>query len=259
MSQVEGKGASPALKGILIFLSLPLYGIPLLIGWLVSLSVNSKEEAVQATWADVEVLIQRRLALVNRLIGLVQDYASHERDSFSKVAQARATLGSSTDDLDTKVTAAKSLDASFIKLLAVSEDYPELKADAQYAQVIGEISSTEDQLALARKEYNDRVRAYNLSIRQPPGSWIAWWSGLTPHLYYQEQEREGMADQHSIRSEPVEVSAEIEPSTSEVAGRSGAASPTAIETLKQLKEMLNAGLVTESDYEKKKSEILAQM
>jgi LemA protein len=129
----------------------------------------SQEEAVKAQWAQVENQLQRRNDLIPNLVETVKGYASHEEQVFKEVADSRARLaGASTPDA--KIDAANAQTAAVGRLIAIAENYPQLKANEQFNRLMDELSGTENRIAQERRRYNEAVQAYNTARRQFPAN-----------------------------------------------------------------------------------------
>ena len=129
----------------------------------------SQEEAVKAQWAQVENQLQRRNDLIPNLVETVKGYASHEEQVFKEVADSRARLaGASTPDA--KIDAANAQTAALGRLIAIAENYPQLKANEQFNRLMDELSGTENRIAQERRRYNEAVQAYNTARRQFPAN-----------------------------------------------------------------------------------------
>lgn len=157
--------------------------IVFLLGWgivmynrFVSLTNNTKE-----AWADIDTQLKRRYDLIPNLVETVKGYASHERETFDAVTEARAKATSINID-PTKVTpeqikalegAETGLSSALGKLLAVAENYPELKANENFLELQRELSDTENKIQSARRFYNSNVRDLKTALQQFPGNIIA--------------------------------------------------------------------------------------
>ncbi|MBE3562946.1 MAG: LemA family protein [Hydrogenibacillus schlegelii] len=142
------------------------------------------EEAVNAAWSQVENQLQRRADLIPNLVATVKGYAAHEEDLFTRVAEARARLAGAAGVAETEQAAA-ALDGALGRLLAIAENYPNLKADANFRQLADELAGTENRLAVARMDYNDAVRRYNSLLRRFPNHLIGRLFGFEPRSYFQ--------------------------------------------------------------------------
>ena len=128
----------------------------------------SQEEAVKAQWAQVQNQLQRRNDLIPNLVETVKGYASHEQEVFQAVADSRAKLAGATTPADA-IAAANQQTAALGRLLAIVENYPQLKANESFNRLMDELAGTENRIAVERMRYNERVQAYNTSRRQFPG------------------------------------------------------------------------------------------
>jgi LemA protein len=140
-------------------------------------SLVSAEEEVKAAWAQVENVYQRRADLIPNLVATVKGSAQHEEKVLTEVTQARASATQvklSADDLSNpeKVKAFENAQAQLTgalgRLLVVSENYPDLKANAAFRDLQSQLEGTENRIAVERKRYNDAVRDYNIKCREFP-------------------------------------------------------------------------------------------
>jgi len=145
-------------------------------------SLQAKDEAVNAAWSEVENQYQRRADLVPNLVNVVKGYAKHEKDVLVQVTQARASVASLKIDAQTlqdpaafqKFQQAQAqLGSALSRLIAVSENYPDLKANQQFLDLQAQLEGTENRIAVARKRYISTVQDYNTYVRQFPQSLTA--------------------------------------------------------------------------------------
>ena len=146
-------------------------------------SIISKHETITAKWAQVENQLQRRNDLIPNLVNTVKGYAEHEKTVFEDVTNARSQWGKA-NTLDEKVKAAGTMDAVLSRLLLVVENYPNLKADQTFLQLMDELAGTENRIAVERMRYNEAVRDYNVSVRMFPGNVVARVFGYKPATEY---------------------------------------------------------------------------
>jgi len=141
-------------------------------------------ENIDATWAQVENQLQRRNDLIPNLVETTKGYAKHEQEIFTAVAEARSKLiGAGTRDA--KIDAANDVSSALSRLLAISERYPELKANAQFARLSDELAGTENRIATERRRFNDAVRDFNTYIKQLPQALTARLFGFKPEKYFE--------------------------------------------------------------------------
>ena len=146
-------------------------------------SIPRAENAVTAAWAEVENQYQRRADLVPNLVETVKGYASHERETLEAVVNARAQATSiqlKADDLTPeklkKFEAAQGeLRSALGRLLAVAENYPQLKANENFRDLQAQLEGTENRIAIARRRYIEGVQGFNDLITVPPTSWTNSW------------------------------------------------------------------------------------
>jgi LemA protein len=149
-------------------------------------SIQSKDEGVKAAWAEVVNQYQRRADLVPNLVSTVKGYAQHEEDVFIKVTEARASVGKVTINADQlgdaaavqKFQAAQGeLSSALSRLMAVSENYPQLKADGLFQNLQAQLEGTENRIAVARNRYISAVQDYNVFVRSFPQNLTAMMFG----------------------------------------------------------------------------------
>ena len=144
------------------------------------------ETAAQAK-QQISVQLQRRADLVPNLVNTVKGYAQHEEAVFTQVATARAGLAGAiqTGDPQQMATANGQLTGALGRLLAISEAYPQLKADQGFLRLQDELTGTENRIATSRNDYNDAVKAYNAYIRTFPQAITAKVTGAKPRTYFE--------------------------------------------------------------------------
>jgi len=140
-------------------------------------AIQSKDEGVKAAWSEVVNQYQRRADLVPNLVNTVKGYAAHEEEVFTKVTEARASVGKvtiSADQLDDAAAIAKfqqaqgELSSALSRLMAVSENYPQLKADGLFQNLQAQLEGTENRITVARNRYIQAVQDYNTFVRSFP-------------------------------------------------------------------------------------------
>jgi LemA protein len=128
-----------------------------------------QEESVKSQWAQVQNQLQRRNDLIPNLVETAKGYASHEESVYKDIADARSKLLAAKSPEET-IQAANQQTSALGRLLAVVENYPQLKADEQFNRLMDELSGTENRIAVERMRYNEKVQAYNVSRRQFPSN-----------------------------------------------------------------------------------------
>lgn len=145
--------------------------------------IVTEEQGVDAAWSQVENQLQRRADLIPNLVEVVKGYATHEKEVFSNIAAARSAMMGAGNRTD-KIAAANQFESAVGRLLVVTENYPQLKADSNFARLMDELSGSENRLAVERKRYNDSVQQYNTDVRGIPGSWWARIGGFPAQKEY---------------------------------------------------------------------------
>ena len=155
--------------------------------------VNRAKEA----WADIDVQLKRRYDLIPNLVNTVKGYATHESEAFEKVTKARAEAMQAKTP-EEKGQAENMLAGTLKSLFAISEAYPELKANQNFLALQTELSDTENKIQSARRFYNGNVRDLNTGLESFPGNLIASMFGFTKKEYFELTEG-------SAEKEPVKV------------------------------------------------------
>jgi LemA protein len=143
-----------------------------------------ENEGVNGQWAQVENQLQRRNDLIPNLVSTVKGYAAHEEKVFADIADARAKLAGA-GSIDEKAAAAGELQGALSRLLVVVENYPTLKADAQFQALMDELTGTENRLAVERMRFNELVRDFDTKIKQFPTSLFASITGFKARAYFE--------------------------------------------------------------------------
>jgi len=150
-----------------------------------NLLVNLDEKA-KSNWSQVDNQLQRRADLIPNLVETVKGYAAHEKEVFKQVSDARSKLaGGGT--VGERAAAEGELSSALSRLLAIVENYPQLKADVNFRQLSDELAGTENRIAVARMDYNQAVQAYNSAIRRFPAVIVARIMGFDPKEYFQKE------------------------------------------------------------------------
>jgi LemA protein len=145
--------------------------------------IVTMDEQVKSNWAQVDVVLQRRADLIPNLVETVKGFAAHEEVVYGDIAKARSALLNAKTPSD-KIAANGQLDGALGRLLAVVENYPQLKSNENFLRLQDELAGTENRIAVERKRYNDSIQAYNTFIRQFPNSLFASWAGFKENDAY---------------------------------------------------------------------------
>jgi len=148
----------------------------------------AKHNDIQAQFAQIDTQLQRRADLIPNLVSTVKGYAKHEEAVFDNIANARAGLLNAQDPAS-KIAANNRLDGAIGRLLAISENYPDLKANQNFLSLQDQLEGTENRISVERRRYNLTVRDYNTYIQQFPASLWAGIAGFhTDNDYFQAEQ-----------------------------------------------------------------------
>mgnify|MGYP001259251190 FL=1 len=159
-------------------------------------SMVAQEEAVSTAWSNVENQYQRRSDLIPNLVNTVKGYAAHEKETFDAVVSARAKATQTTvsiDDLTPEKMQAYQraqgeVGSALSRLLAVTENYPELKANENFKELQTQLEGTENRISVERRNFNKATREYNTAIRKFPRNIVAGMFGFEKHPYFEAEE-----------------------------------------------------------------------
>lgn len=155
-----------------------------------------KEEGVNAAWSNVETQYQRRSDLIPNLVNTVKGYAAHESQTLASVTEARAratsinlSAGELTPERLAQFQQAQAEVRSALgRLIAVAESYPDLKANQNFIELQSQLEGTENRIAVARKDFNDAARKYNVAVRRFPSNLVAALFGFDQKPYFEAAE-----------------------------------------------------------------------
>ncbi len=142
-----------------------------------------KREAVSAAWSQVDVVLERRADLIPNLVETVKGYAAQEQTVFRDVADARAALLSAGTPQG-KIAANAQLDSALGRLLAIVENYPQLKSNENFLRLQDELAGTENRIAVERRRYNEAVQDYNTYVGLFPNNLVASLAGFVRNDAY---------------------------------------------------------------------------
>ncbi|MBB4044641.1 LemA protein [Bacteroides reticulotermitis] len=186
------------MKKSLIIIAAIAAAAVLLIGWSVGAynSLVTMDENVSTQWANVETQYQRRADLIPNLVNTVKGYASHEKETLEGVVAARSQatqIKVDPSDLTPEKLAAYqkaqgAVTSALGKLLAITESYPDLKANQNFLELQAQLEGTENRITVARKNFNDAAQSYNTAIRRFPKSIFAGMFGFDKRAYFAAEE-----------------------------------------------------------------------
>jgi LemA protein len=188
---MQGRSGVFGLLFVLIILTTVILGIALMYNGL-----TTRDERVEERWAQVEAVLQRRLDLVPALVETVRGYANHERDTLTAVTEARvkalgaleSAQGASPRDpqmAQTVTSAQDQLSSALGRLLAIAEQYPDLRASASFVTLQSQLEGTENRIAVERQRYNTSVRDYNSRLRAFPSNVVGAMFGYEGREYFE--------------------------------------------------------------------------
>ena len=165
---------------VLIILAVLIVGIVLIYNKLVE-----KRALVENGWSDIEVQLKRRSDLIPRLVEVVKGYAAHERNVFKDVIAARNAALSAGGNVGERGSAEYNVAAQTPRLLALKEDYPELKSNENFLELQEELADTEDKIEMARRFYNGAVRELNIKVKSVPSNFVAGPFGFRAQPFFE--------------------------------------------------------------------------
>ena len=163
----------------------------------------NREEGLKSAWSNVETQYQRRADLIPNLVNTVKGYAAHETQTLNEVTEARAratSINLSADDLTPErraqfQRAQAEVRSALGRLIAVSESYPDLKANQNFRELQAQLEGTENRIAVARKDFNAAAQQYNVSVRRFPANLVARMFGFGQKPYFESAEGAAAAPQ----------------------------------------------------------------
>src|ERR1700682_2836684 len=143
----------------------------------------TKNEPMKSAWSQGDIVLKRRADLIPILVATVKGIAQQEQTVFGDIAKARSALLSAGNPTD-KIAANQQLDGALGRLLAIVENYPQLKSNENFLRLQDELAGTENRIAVERKRYNDTLQDYNTYIQKFPNNIFAGWAGFKPNEAY---------------------------------------------------------------------------
>ena len=163
-----------------------ILALPLVLGACGYNTIQTKDERAKAAKQQIAVQLQRRADLVPNLVSTVKGYAAQEVEIFESVAKARAGLAGAVSggNVTEMANANQQMGGALTRLLAISENYPQLKSDQSFLRLQDELTGTENRIAVARTDYNGAAQDYNSYIRSFPQVLTAKVTGAKPQAYF---------------------------------------------------------------------------
>ena len=181
-------------KSIIIIIAV----VAVIVIWAVSMynGLVTMDESVNSQWANVETQYQRRADLIPNLVNTVKGYASHEKETLEGVVEARSKatqMQVNANDLTPEKLAEYqkaqgAVTSALGKLLAITENYPDLKANQNFLELQAQLEGTENRINVARTNFNNAAQAYNTAIRRFPKSLFSSLFGFDKHAYFEAAE-----------------------------------------------------------------------
>ena len=176
--------------------------LAVLVVWAIGIynGLVKKRVGTENAWSQIDVQLKRRHDLIPNLVETVKGYTSHEKDTLERVIQARnaAMSAGNTASVKEQSVAESQLSGALRQLFALSESYPDLKANTNFLQLQEEVATTENRISFARQHYNDSVGLYNASIEQIPNNIVAGFGGFTAKDFFELD----AADAEAVKQAP---------------------------------------------------------
>jgi len=169
-------GALVAIGAAFLFILIPIFYYN---------SIISRDEAIDASWAQVETVLQRRYDLIPNLVNTVKGFAEQEKGVLTEVTALRSQWAKAGSVAE-KAKAATGLEAALGRLMVISERYPDLKSNQNFLRLQDELAGTENRVSIERRRYNQAVQRYNTTVRKLPGKIVADFAGFEERDVYFE-------------------------------------------------------------------------
>jgi LemA protein len=173
-------GITLAIVGVLVIVILMVFGSYVS----AKNQMVAKDQIVKSAWSEVDVQLQRRADLIPNLVETVKGFTKEESTVFGDIANARAGMLNARGNPQATIAANGALDSALGRLLAISENYPQLRSSDQFMRLQDELAGTENRISVARKRYNDSIQDYNTFIMQFPNSIWAGMAGFKTNTAY---------------------------------------------------------------------------
>ena len=169
-------GVLVAVGALVLFLLIPIFYYN---------TIVSRDEGIDASWAQVETVLQRRYDLIPNLVNTVKGFAAQEKEVLTEVTALRSQWAKAGSVAE-KAQAATGLEAALGRLMVISERYPDLKSNQNFLRLQDELVGTENRVSVERRRYNEAVQKYNIVVRKLPGKIIASVAGFEERDVYFE-------------------------------------------------------------------------
>jgi LemA protein len=166
-----------------LWIAIGIVGLVVLYGIFTFNRLVRTRNRVDNAWSQIDVQLRRRYDLIPNLVETVKGYAAHERELFDEVTRARAQ-GEQAGSVTDQAQAENQITAGLRRLIAVAENYPQLRASENFSQLQEELTATESKIAFARQFYNDQVAVLNTLIQSFPSSVVARTARFTPRPFF---------------------------------------------------------------------------
>ncbi|MCB2098000.1 MAG: LemA family protein [Parvularculaceae bacterium] len=170
-------GVSAILIAVIIILAI---GVAIIFNTLIR-----KRQMSENGWADIDVQLKRRADLIPQLVSTVKGYAAHERSLFEEIAEKRNAALAAGDDPAARGAAESALSRPVKRVIALAEDYPDLKANQNFLELQRALAETEDKIEMARRFYNGAVRELNTLVESVPSNLVAGMLGFAKRDYFE--------------------------------------------------------------------------
>lgn len=179
--------------GVVLLLALLI----VMVGFAIYNGLIQKRVTCENAWSQIDVQLKRRHDLIPNLIESVKGYAKHEKETLERVIQARtsAITASNSDNVAQRSQAEGALTQALRQIFALSESYPDLKANQNFLALQEELTSTENRISFARQHYNDSVAIFNTAIQTVPNNIVAGMGGFTAKTFFEVDPSEAEAIQ----------------------------------------------------------------
>ena len=171
---------------VLLGFAIVAFGIATYIGTMYNGLVQLRND-IEKAWSNIDIMLKQRHDELAKLLDVCKGYADFERGTLQKITEARSRYSQAVT-VDQKVQADQGMTSALRGFFAVAENYPDLKANAQFVTLQKRISELESQIADRREYYNDSVNTFNVRIQQMPDTLVASFMGLTPHSLFHVEE-----------------------------------------------------------------------